>query len=207
MKIKSSVISLLIISGLTILTTYVSPPESSLGTNARIVYLHGAWVWASIAAFIAAGGIGLAGLIFHLRSKRKPDYHQWSRAWGRAGLIMWITYLPVSLWAMQTNWNGLFLSEPRWRIAVIFAITGILLQLGLSFTPLSWSSFWNFAFILSLFISLQTTEKVLHPPSPMLDSNAWRIQVFYGGLVILLTMATWQLARIFHHLEPEKSPQ
>ena len=57
----------------TALLTFISPAEATLGTNARIVYLHGAWVWASLASFIAAGIVGLMGLI-----RRNENIHRWS---------------------------------------------------------------------------------------------------------------------------------
>lgn len=181
--------------------TALGPAEATLGTNARIVYLHGAWVWASLLAFIFAGIVGLLGILRQLTGADTLPTHKWSRALGRVGLTFWITYLPISLWAMQSNWNGLFLAEPRWRIAVMFTVAGILLQLGLSFLPASWASFWNLAYVIALFIVLQTTEKVMHPPSPILDSNAWRIQTFFGGLTVLLLLAVWQVTSIFKSLE------
>ena len=169
-----------------------SPAEATLGANARVVYLHGAWVWASLAAFILAALIGLAGLIL-----RKSHLHRWSRAWGRSALLFWVTYLPISLWAMQTNWNGLFLAEPRWRFALVFAVTGILLQLGLSFLPAVWASVGNIAFVLALFGAMRSTENVMHPPSPMLDSGFSSIQIFFAALTALLIFAAWQVVRIF----------
>jgi hypothetical protein len=201
MKSTSPVIWFLIFALVIAGLTSLGPAEATLGTNARVVYLHGAWVWASLVAFVAAGVVGLVGFSQQVCGKKPAGLHTWSRALGRTGLLMWVTYLPVSLWAMETNWNGLFLSEPRWRVAVIFAITGTLLQLGLTFLPVSWSSFWNFWFMAALFLALQTTQNVMHPPSPMLDSNAWRIQVFFGGLVVLLLLAAWQIARGFHARE------
>jgi len=154
-----------------------SPAEATLGANARIVYLHGAWVWASLIAFNAAGLVGFVGLL-----TRRQKLHLASRALGRSGLFFWVTYLPLSLWAMQANWNGLFLAEPRWRLALIFAIGGLLLQIGITLLekPI-WASITNPIYVLALFVVLQTTEKVLHPPSPMLDSQAWRIQIFFAG--------------------------
>lgn len=160
-----------------------------------------AWVWVSLVAFILAGYAGLVGLLRQLTKKTAHPYHQWSRVLGRTGLFFWITYLPVSLWAMETNWNGLFLAEPRWRFAVIFAVTGLLLQIGLSFTPVRWASFWNVAYVATLFGVLRSTENVMHPASPMLDSNAWRIQLFFGGLTLLMMMTVWQAARWFKSLE------
>jgi hypothetical protein len=38
----------------------IGPPEKTLGTNARVVYLHGVWVWASLLTLLAAGLAGLA---------------------------------------------------------------------------------------------------------------------------------------------------
>ncbi|HBX68081.1 MAG TPA: hypothetical protein DEH25_01475 [Chloroflexi bacterium] len=172
--------------------TLVSPPEATLGSNVRIVYLHGAWVWASLATFIAAALVGLIALLL-----RRENLQRWSRALGRTGLVFWITYLPLSLWAMQANWNGLFLSEPRWRFALVFSITGLLLQLGLSFLPLIWSSVGNIAYVIALFVVMANTENVMHPPSPMLDSDFGRIQIFFGALTLLLLFAAFQMARGF----------
>jgi len=176
---------------------FISPSEATLGANARIVYLHGAWVWAALVGFIAAGLAGLAGFL-----TRQEKLRLASRALGRSGLFFWITYLPISLWAMQTNWNGLFLVEPRWRVALVFAVGGLLLQIGLTLVekPI-WDSVINPIYVLALFIVLQTTEKVMHPPSPMLDSQAWRIQAFFAGQTLLLTLAAFQLARWFYTLK------
>ncbi len=200
MKLKSP-LSLLFAALLAIAAvTSLGPPEATLGTNARIVYLHGAWVWAALAAFLAAGVTGLIGLL-----RRSQKWHHWSRALGRTGLAFWVTYLPISLWAMQTNWNGLFLAEPRWRVAMIFAVAGLLSQGGVTLleNP-AWASVVNLVYIIALFITLQTTEKVMHPPAPMLQSNAWRIQTFFAALTLLALFAAWQVTRLFLLPEREK---
>jgi hypothetical protein len=143
--------------------TSLGPAEKSLGSNVRIVYLHGAWVWASLAAFLAAAGIGLAGLL-----TGRQALHRWSRALGRTGLTFWITYLPISMWAMQTNWNGLFLAEPRFRLAVVFALAGVLFQLGITLMEdPAWASAVNIVYVLALFMALLNTQNVMHPPSPI----------------------------------------
>ena len=179
----------------------LGPSEATLGSSARIVYLHGAWVWVSLFAFIAAGAAGLLSLYIWVTTKKLSPVGQWSRAFGRTGLVFWVTYLPLSLWAMQSNWNGLFLAEPRWRIAVIFAISGTLLQLGLSLLPLNWSSFWNPIFVLALFTTVRLSDQVMHPDSPILNSTAWRIQIFFFGLLLLLMGAAWQMTKWFHSKE------
>jgi len=188
------ILTLLVIGMLTIF----SPAEHSLGQHIRIVYLHGAWVWASLATFFAAGVFGGLGLI-----TRRQSYHCWSSAYGRTGLIFWVTSLPLSLWVMQSNWNGLFLAEPRWRLALVFAITGLLLQVGLSLAGKpALTSALNLGYFISLLVALQQTANVMHPDSPILKSNAWHIQLFFFGLVLLTLLAAWQIARWWYKLEP-----
>jgi hypothetical protein len=176
---------------LIVFLTTLSPAEHSLGTHIRIVYLHGAWVWASLVAFFLAGVYGGLGLI-----TRSIKFHSWSNAFGRTGMIFWITYLPMSLLAMQSNWNGLFLAEPRWKLALGFAISGLLLQAGLSMVNKPWlTSLANIGFIALLTVLLQGTANVMHPQSPILTSQAWRIQLFFFGLLLLSFLAVWQVAR------------
>ncbi len=178
-------------------STALGPAEKSLGSNARIVYLHGAWVWAAMAAILAAAASGLAGLV-----TRRDTLHQWSRALGRTGLFFWLTYLPISMWAMQTNWNGLFLAEPRWRLAVVFAIGGLLLQIGVTLLDdPAWASGGNTLYALILLLALRATENVMHPPAPILNSNAPRIQIFFVLLYGLTLLAAWQIARWWRQRE------
>src|SRR5574339_1077214 len=122
------------------------PEERTLGSNVRIVYLHGAWVLAAEVAFFAAAIAGAIGLI-----TKRVTFHRWSAALGRTGIFFWLTYLPLSLWAIESNWNGLFLSEPRFRLAAIFAVTGVLLQVGLWMMNINWiTSLANILFIVVL---------------------------------------------------------
>ncbi|HET9590923.1 MAG TPA: hypothetical protein VFO91_19180 [Anaerolineales bacterium] len=175
------------------LLAMLGPEEQSLGSNVRIVYLHGAWVMAAELAFIAAGAIGLIGLL-----SRRKAFHQWSAALGRTGIIFWTTYLPLSLWAMQANWNGLFLAEPRFRLAVIFAVTGILLQLGLWLINTHWvTSLANLLFIVALRIAFATAQNIMHPPpSPIFGSGNFAIIGFFLALVALTLAASFFLTRV-----------
>ena len=180
--------------------TAVGPAEKSLGANVRVVYLHGAWVWTALASFLLSALAGLAGLL-----TRREAVHRWSQALGRTGLLFWITYLPLSMWAMQTNWNGLFLAEPRWRLGVIFALGGIILQIGLALIDEpAWASAGNIVFILVLGLALQRSQQIMHPSSPVMESGSGRIQAFFAGLVLLCLLAAWQIARAWVRMERSK---
>ena len=176
------------------LLALLGPEEQSLGSNVRIVYLHGAWVMTAELAFIAAGMAGLIALI-----SRRKVFHQWSSALGRTGIVFWVTYLPLSLWAMQASWNGLFLAEPRFRLAVIFAVTGGLLQLGLWLVNIDWvTSLSNLLFIVALRVVFATAENVMHPPpSPIFNSGNYAIIGFFLALIVLSLVASFFLTRVF----------
>ncbi len=172
--------------------TALGPQEQSLGSNVRIVYLHGAWVLTAEAVLALSALAGLLGILF-----RRERLHSWSSALGRTGLFFWVTDLPLSVWAMQTNWNGLFLGEPRFRLAVIFAVTGVLLQVGLTLLARPvFTSLFNVLFFVALWISLKEAGYVLHPPpSPIFSSGILSLQLFFIGLILLTMIAAWFLTR------------
>ena len=193
-KLKSP-LTLFFISVIVIaLLALFGPEEKSLGASVRIVYLHGAWVLAAELAFVAAGLAGLIALI-----TRRSAFHKWSAALGRTGIFFWITYLPLSLWAMQSNWNGLFLAEPRFRLAAIFAVTGVLLQVGLWLVNTDWiTSAANLIFIVVLRLVFSTAENIMHPPpSPIFNSGNYVIIGFFLALIALTLLAAYFLTRIF----------
>ncbi len=193
-KIKSPIMYFFITVIAIALLTLLGPEEKSLGANVRIVYLHGAWVLTAEFAFFAAALAGLLGLLL-----RKDIFHAWSAALGRTGILFWITYLPLSLFAMQSNWNGLFLAEPRFRLAMIFAVTGILLQAGLWLFNISWAtSLGNIIYIIVLRVVFSTADNIMHPPpSPIFNSGNYVIIGFFVGLNLLALLAAYFLTRFF----------
>jgi hypothetical protein len=177
---------IIILAGIAVMT-FIGPQEKSLGANVRIVYLHGAWVLTAEVAFLAAALLGAAALV-----TRRAGLHAWSRALGRTGAAFWVTYLPLSLWAMQSNWNGLFLAEPRFRLALIFAITAVLLQIGLWSINLAWlTSAANLLFFISLRVAFSTASNIMHPPpSPIFNSGNFLLIAYF----VTLNLLTWLLA-------------
>jgi hypothetical protein len=178
------------------------PEEQSLGSNVRIVYLHGAWVLAADVAFAAAAVVGLLALVM-----RRERLHQWSAALGRTGIIFWLTYLPLSLWAMEANWNGLFLAEPRFRLALTFAIVGTLMQIGLWLVNMNWvTSLANLIFFVALRVVFSTASNVMHPPpSPIFSSGLWNIIAFFIVLNVLAWVAAYFLTQVFLSYTSDKS--
>ncbi|HSR46428.1 MAG TPA: hypothetical protein VLL77_00430 [Anaerolineales bacterium] len=178
----------------------LGPLERVLGSMVRIVYLHGAWVWAALLSF-AAAAIFAAAYVF---TRRLPVV-SWSIGFGRAGTLLWTTSLLLSLWAMQTSWNGLYLAEPRWRLGVQFAMAALLLQAGIILIqrPLA-AGLLNIGFAVALTAALVGTEAVMHPPSPIAASGSNAIRVFFATLLGLTCLAAWQLAGLLR--PPSRAP-
>jgi len=184
--------------------TLFGPEEATLGPSVRLVYLHGAWVMTAEALFILAALGGLVALI-----TRKNAWHRWSAALGRSGIFYWITYLPLSLFAMQANWNGLFLAEPRFRFALTFAIVGLLLQVGLWMLNLDWlTAFANIAFIAALRFTFANADNVMHPPpSPIFKSGNWTIIGFFVGLNLLAWVSAYFVTKTILRVSDSASQQ
>lgn len=176
------------------LLAFFGPEEQSLGANVRIVYLHGAWVLSAELAFVAAA---IAGLIAFIT--KRDVFHRWSAALGQTGIFFWVTYLPLSLWAMESNWNGLFLSEPRFRLAVIFAVTGVLLQVGLWLINTHWiTSIANIVYIVVLRVIFSSASNIMHPPpSPIFNSGNFAIIGFFLAMIALALLAAFFMTQTF----------
>lgn len=182
--------------GIIALISLLGPEEKSLGSNVRIVYLHGAWVLAAEIAFVAAALAGLLGLLaakIPILSEKQARFYAWSAALGRTGIVFWVTYLPLSLWAMQANWNGLFLAEPRFRLALTFAVVGVFLQIGLWLFNLPWATATgNILFIVILRYIFSSADYVMHPPpSPIFNSGISSVIIFFISLILLTGLAAW----------------
>lgn len=182
------IITLLVTIGVMVLIAALAPAEKDLGTKVRVVYFHGAWVWAGKIAFGLAALAGLIGLL-----RPRTAWLDWSLALGRTGMTFWLTYLPMSLWVMQLNWGGLFLDEPRWKVPFAFGVAGLLLQISLALFDTPWfTGLGNLAFGLTLWLVLGDLQNILHPDSPIFGSGATRIEIFFIILVILAVLAgTW----------------
>ena len=199
-KLKSPLLFFFAALLVIVLVAFFGPEEKDLGANVRIVYLHGAWVLTAEAAFALASLAGLAGLIL-----RRDIFHALSAALGRTGIVFWVTYLPLSLLAMQSNWNGLFLAEPRFRLALTFAVVGVLLQLGLWMINQKWlTSLANIAFFITLRVIFATAQNIMHPPpSPIFNSGNYVIIGFFVGLNLLAWAAAYFLTRFFLQLKTD----
>jgi hypothetical protein len=190
-------LSLVGLSSLVIVLALVAPRDTTLQESSPIVYLHGALVWTAILAFTTAAALGLAGLI----SGRQP-LHAWSGALARTGLLFWIIYIPVGMWASKVTWNGVPLGDPRFRAAfqILVLAGGFQLTAALWGTGTRLSSALNVALAAIIWILTLTMQDVMHPQNPM-ASSASTIQFFFALLVGGCGLAALQVARWLRPLD------
>ena len=193
-RLKSPLILFLVNIVVIALIALFGPEDIALGANVRIVYLHGAWVLTAEIVFALAGVAGFLALL-----RPRPQLDSWSAALGRTGTFFWVTYLPLSLWAMETNWNGLFLAEPRFRLALTFAVVAVLMQAGLwLLAKPAYTSAANALFAMTLYYAFSRAADVMHPPpSPIFNSGNYTIIGFFVGLNLLTWLAAYFLTRWF----------
>ena len=176
--------------------TALGPLEKTLGSQVRLIYYHGAWVWTGKVAYALAALAGLAGLLLPASRRRLTA---WSLALGRTGLVFWLTYLPLSLLVQQLNWGGIYWDEPRWRIPAAFGVATVLVQAALLLFDLPILTLAaNFVFGVALWVALANTQNVLHPDSPIFSSGSLRIEFFFIGLLLLCLFCMLQIAFWLH---------
>ena len=175
----------------------LAPRDATLSDTSPVVYMHGALVWISILAFTAAGAVGLAGLI-----RRSELLHAWSGALARTGLLLWMIYLPLSMWASKVTWNGIPLGDPRFRTAfqVLVLAAGFQIAAALWGSKNRLSSALNVVLAVALWVLTLTTQDVMHPQNPM-RTSAPTIQFFFALLVGGCGLAALQVARWMRPLD------
>lgn len=174
-----------------------APRDATLSGASPVVYVHGALVWTAILAFSASGVVGLAGLMWQRRM-----LHAWSGALARTGLLFWIIYLPTSVWASKVTWNGVPLSDPRFRTAfqVLALAAAFQIAAALWGSKNRFVSGLNALLAVVLWVLLLTTRDVMHPQNPM-RSSAMAIQFFFALLVGGCGIAALQVARWMRPLD------
>lgn len=189
----------LLLAGLAALLM-LAPEDRTLGANTRLVYLHGAFILASLLFYAAGGVLGLAYAI----TRREKTFTLASGAW-TAGVVANAISLPLGLYAAKVIWGGLFWGEPR----VITNATLLLLSLIVAGVALLSGNRRGVALLYPvaavLFgVMLQQTGRVMHPVNPIGRSDSWAIKVSFLALLLLVLALAWEALRPF--VRPGKQP-
>jgi hypothetical protein len=189
----AAVVLLIILCALVLL----APAESRLGNLVKLVYVHGALVWAGLATFTLAGALGLVALAVRHLARSAGCAQKWyraTRAAGVAALVIWIIYVISAIlvtgltWGQWIAWN-----EPRVQATAL--ILGAALVLALVARLVGHPDFTaivNVVMGILPWILVSRADAIRHPVDPIGGSNSSSIQ----GYFLLIQLAVLALAAI-----------
>ena len=180
------------LGALAVLLVALIPPERTLDWIIRPVFLHGALVQSGLAAFAAAGLLGLAW--FLNRSRRLLA---WCLAVQETAVALWLAYALSSMVTTRLAWGEwLAWDEPRVRASIHvlwFCIACLLLVRWMKhpvFTALT-----NIVAAAAVWYLIKGAGLLRHPFDPIGDSNSLTYQVLYWSLLAVVLAAAAVFAR------------
>jgi len=114
-------------------------------------------------------------------------------ALARTGLLFWVLYLPLSMWASKVTWNGVPLGDPRFRTAfqILVLAAGFQVAAALWGARTRLASGLNAVLAAALWVLTLTTQDVMHLRTRC-RSSAPTIQFF---LLCWSAAAAWRRYR------------
>ena len=172
----------------------LAPAESRLGNLVKLVYVHGALVWAGLATFSLAGVLGLVALgVRYLgrSANRAQNWYVGTGAAGKAALVIWIIYVISAIlvtgltWGQWIAWN-----EPRVQATALMLGAALVLALVARLVDHpDFTAMVNVAMGILPWILVSQADAIRHPVDPIGGSNSSSIQ----GYFLLIQLAVLAL--------------
>lgn len=177
---------------------WFAPAERTLGRGIKAVYIHVTLIWAGMLGFLVAGILGLV-----LAFVPKSSLLSWKRNISWVAFIWFAVGFLMSLLAARINWGAVYWDEPRLISSFQFLVVALFIQIGNRYLRGH-----RFRGLLTAFLAffmmwwILGTPQVLHPGSPIRESNSLAIQLTFLGLFVLnCTAATLVVLSFRGHAE------
>jgi hypothetical protein len=179
----------------------LAPAESRLGQVIKLVYIHGALVWAGLLTFSLAGALGLVALLFRYIAGmpgRAVVWYRGTAAAGWAALLIWGVYALSSMAVTGLTWGQwIAWGEPRVRATAAILVAAVVVYVvsrlvdQRDFTALA-----NVAMGIVPWVLVNQAEAIRHPADPIGGSGSAAIQGFYLAIVLTvlalaITLVAW----------------
>lgn len=192
--LRNRVLPLLAIGLFLLLAVWVvlAPAESRLGNTVKLVYVHGALVWAGLFTFSAAGLLGLVALVVrHLvgPAERARVWYRGTEAAGLAALIVWAGYVISSMAVTALTWGQLVAwNEPRVRVTGLILVGAVVLYVVARLVDhADFTAVINLLMGIVPWVMVRQADAIRHPVDPIGGSGSTAIQGYF--LLIELTVA------------------
>ena len=168
------------------------PPERTLGSIIKAVYLHGALVQAGLVVFTAGGLLGLACLIW-----KKEALYRWCLAVQKTGVIVWVVYALSSMLATYLAWGvAIAWGEPRVQASAKILGAGIGFLILTLWVDNRWFAVLaNVAMAVLAWVLTQGAMAVRHPLDPIGSSESVLFKVFFLAILAVVLAMAVQVAR------------
>lgn len=193
--LRSRVLPLLAAGLLVLLLVWVAlaPAEATLGSVVKLVYVHGALVWAGLLTFTLAGVLGLVALLV-----RRAIWYQATEAASATALVVWTVYAISAMAVTALTWGQLIAwNEPRVRATGLILLAALLLAIVARLVGhRDFTAAVNVVMGVLPWVLVYRAEAIRHPIDPIGGSGSTAIQVFYFLMVLTvvglaLTMFAW----------------
>ncbi len=122
---RRDLVSLLLLTAAAVGLLLALPPEQTLGTVIRVIFLHGALVQVGLLIFAAAGILALVYLWTRRSGVGDPTVYGWLVAAQRTGLVIWVVYALSSMLSTYLAWGQwVAWDEPRVRASA--GVSGVM---------------------------------------------------------------------------------
>lgn len=180
--------ALLVLLGLWLV---LAPAESRLGNVIKLVYVHGALVWAGLLTFTVAGGLGLVALAVRYlgrSARRAAVWYRGAQSASVAALVVWIVYVVSSILVTGLTWGQwIAWGEPRVQA------TALILGAGLAFFAVArlvdhqdFSAMVAVVMGILPWVMVHQANAIRHPVDPIGGSESSAMQLYF--LLIELTV-------------------
>ena len=192
MKDKLLPVLALALAILLVVWVVLAPAESRLGNVVKLIYVHGALVWAGLLTFSAAGILGLVALVLRYLvgpAERARAWYLGTEAAGLAALIVWVLYAISAMIVTALTWGQLVAwNEPRVRATGLILVAAVVLYIVARLVDhVDFTAVINLLMGIVPWVMVQQADAIRHPIDPIGGSGSTAIQGYY--LLIELTVA------------------
>ena len=191
------VLPLLTLCLLALLGTWLvlAPAEARLGNVVKLIYVHGALVWAGLAAFTLAGALALVALL-----SRRSVWYRGTQSAGWVALLVWFIYALSAMIVTYLTWGQLIAwPEPRVRATALILAAAVLLAIvRRAVGHPDFAAIVNLVMGVVPWVVVRQAGVIRHPVDPIGGSQSASIRLYYllivwtvAGLVLTLTAWLW----------------
>ena len=164
------------------------PDEKTLGEGIRLIYIHAALIFCGTVGFLLSALLGIG--IFFSANKKLQD---WLFYLSLISLGFYSLGTGLSILAAFIYWGSIHWTEPYLILSFqIISITIIILIVVGMIPSIRYKGFLNIVPFVSILLLMQNSKLVLHPESPIRNSESLLFRFsFYSLSFLIFTFTIW----------------